>query len=373
MNNLHTLLTEASRMKTVKQQYLKPDLRHKTLTVAVMAALFSNVPYAEGVRYDGLNGNPSASDISRQLTPITSVTDVLAQPSLGVLAKTSKNGAVDYKANAIVGKVAVEVDRDGVPADGQSAVEVTVKLFDHQAQVLNDIAYITVEHNGGRILLPNQNTDEMGPEGGDLDRVTPGVQIKVEKGVAIFKLLAPATPQDVQLRITSGAITAAGTISFLPELREMVAAGLVEGIISKRHISAGALSPTRRDDGFEQQIRRWSNQFNNGKANTAMRTAFFIKGKIKGDALLTAAYDSDKATRTRLLRDIRPDQFYPVYGDSSIQGFDARSSERLYVRVDKEKSYVLYGDFQTGSGFSQQFGGGNVASLQQRNLGQYTI
>ena len=68
---------------------------------------------------------------------------------------------------------------------------------------------------------------------------------------------------------------------------------------------------------------------------------------------------------------IRPDEFYPVYGDSSIHGFDARSSDRLYVRIDKDKHYALYGDFSTGSGFSQQTGGGNVASLQLRNLGQY--
>lgn len=32
---------------------------------------------------------------------------------------------------------------------------------------------------------------------------------------------------------------------------------------------------------------------------------------------------------------------------------------------------VLYGDFATGSGFSQLTGGGNTASLQLRNLGQY--
>ena len=63
--------------------------------------------------------------------------------------------------------------------------------------------------------------------------------------------------------------------------------------------------------------------------------------------MLTAAYDSEKDSRDRLFRDIQPDEFYPVYGDSSIKGFEAQSTGRLYVRIDNKKSYLLYGDFVT--------------------------
>ena len=357
--------------KIAKKSLVK-KMRLRAVAVAiagVLSAQASNSYAEEDVRFESVAGSTESSVISHDIDPQTRETDPDAKLPLGTYSGSQSN--VDYKANANVGKIAVEIDKDGVPADGQSAVEVTVKLSDLKAEAMTDVAYITVEVSGGRILLPGQNTDELGPEGGDLDKVTPGTQVKVENGLATFKLLAPAEPQDVKVRITAGDVTASGTVSFLPELREMVAAGLIEGIISKRNISAGSLSPHRNEDGFEQQIRRWSNQFQNGKANAAMRTAFFIKGKIKGDVLLTAAFDSDKETRARLLRDIRPDEFYPVYGDSSIHGFDARSSDRLYVRLDKDKSYALYGDFNTGSGFSQMTGGGNVASLQLRNLGQY--
>jgi hypothetical protein len=73
----------------------------------------------------------------------------------------------------------------------------------------------------------------------------------------------------------------------------------------------------------------------------------FLKGKVRGEYLLTLAYDSDKNTRERLFRDIQPDEFYPVYGDSSVRSFDAQSTGRFYVRVDNKKSYLLYGDFNT--------------------------
>src|SRR5439155_663703 len=78
-------------------------------------------------------------------------------------------------------------------------------------------------------------------------------------------------------------------------------------------------------------------------------TALFLKGKVLGSTLLTLAYDSDKPSDTTLFRDIQPDQFYPVYGDSSARGFDAQSTGKLYVMVQNGTNYVLYGDYSTQS------------------------
>lgn len=287
----------------------------------------------------------------------------------------TREGEVDYAANARVARIVVEVERDGVPADGQSAVKIVLRLLDKENKPLTGTAFATLEHSGGRILLPNARTDEFGPRRLDADRATPGVQVKVEGGVAEFTLLAPAEAQDVRVRITAGAEQVAGIISFVPDMRPMVAAGLLEGVISFR--DKVALQPVRRGDAFEQEIQAWSRDFDGGKASAAARAALFLKGTIRGDVLLTAAYDSDKDTRARLLRDVKPDELYPVYGDASLRSFDARSGSRLYVRLDKGKSYLLYGDFVTGDGFTQPpFHGsgslGAVASLKQRSLGNYS-
>ena len=68
---------------------------------------------------------------------------------------------------------------------------------------------------------------------------------------------------------------------------------------------------------------------------------------MRGDRLLTLAYDSDKDLNDRLFRDIRPNEFYPVYGDAGVKGFDAQSTGKLFIRVDKGQSYFLYGDYIT--------------------------
>jgi len=186
-----------------------------------------------------------------------------------------KVGAADYAINRGVARIAVETDRSDVPADGQSPVQVTVKLYDEQGQPLAGTALLTVEASGGRILLPGARTDELGPERRDADKVTPGTQLAVENGVATFSLLAPATPQDVLLRVSAGNVAAQGTLSFLPELRDMLAVGLIDGIISKRSLSSRDIAPSRFNDGFERDIQRWSRAFNNGKANVAGRAAMF--------------------------------------------------------------------------------------------------
>jgi hypothetical protein len=277
-------------------------------------------------------------------------------------------GSRSERAAAAVARVIVDIDRDGLPADGQSAASLSLRLLDKDGQPVKGSVLVTLEHSGGRLLLPGARTDEAGPGGRDADRSAPGVQVRVEGGSAQLTLLAPAEPQDVRLRVTAGDEVAGGTISFLPDLRPMVAAGLLEGIV--RLSGRVALQPARRGDPFERDLERWSRQFSGGRGVVGARAAVYLKGLVRGDVLLTASFDSDKDTRTRLLRDIRPDELYPVYGDSALRSFDARSAQRLYLRLDKGRSYALFGDFVTGDGFAQPLGQGAVASLKQRSLGQ---
>jgi hypothetical protein len=108
------------------------------------------------------------------------------------------------------------------------------------------------------------------------------------------------------------------------------------------------LLPIAPGDAFEEELRQSAGI--GGDGLSAGRAAFYLKGKIKGDALLTIAYDSDKNREdVKLFRDLDPEAYYPVYGDSSTKGFDAQSTGRLYVRIDKNRSYFLLGDYNTRS------------------------
>lgn len=93
------------------------------------------------------------------------------------------------------------------------------------------------------------------------------------------------------------------------------------------------------------------------------RLAFYLKGKIKGEWLLTASADtreqplddlfsnfSAKDPRT-LLRRLDPDRYYPVYGDDSTTVDDAPTQGKFFVRIERgqgpDSTQAMWGSFLT--------------------------
>jgi hypothetical protein len=104
-------------------------------------------------------------------------------------------------------------------------------------------------------------------------------------------------------------------------------------------------------------------EFSN-KAYTRGHMAFYLKGKIKGQYILTAAADTgeqrlkslfkglDEKDPQQFLKRIDPDDYYPVYGDDSTSVEDAPTKGKFYVRLDRGLSHVMWGNFKadiTGS------------------------
>jgi len=249
----------------------------------------------------------------------------------------------------------------GLVADGQTPGRITVRVVDDHGVKVSARTPITLESDLGRWA------------GDDLDEQRPGLQAFVEGGEATFELIPPAEPGEARIRATSGALHDEQKLALLPYLRPLIASGVVEGAFALNKLKADSVQPVNAEDGFEQDIRDIT--FGGGSAQGGVRGSVFLKGKVKGDALLTLAYDSDKNTRDRLFRDIDPEAFYPVYGDSSVRGFDAQSSGKLYVRVDKNRSYLLYGDFNSNSSYPTGGYGADAAhgdaQISERKLGNY--
>lgn len=221
-------------------------------------------------------------------------------------------------------------------ADG-SSVYVDVVLTDANGTRVNARTPVTLEVDKGRWLSPDLNPDE------------PGVQVFVVGGKTRFELAAPSSPQEINIRATSGTTVADAEINFLPDLRPMLAIGLVEGAISFSDNDGD--TPTGIDR-FERELNNFTDDKPEDDVQAGMRGTLFMKGRVLDNWLLTASYDSEKDNEDVLFRDIQPDQFYPVYGDSSQRGFDAQSTSDVYVRMDRGRSYIQYGDFATSDGNS---------------------
>ena len=112
----------------------------------------------------------------------------------------------------------------------------------------------------------------------------------------------------------------------------------------------GAVGPSNllaaNDDDFEDVVV-------NG------RGAFYLKGKVRGDYIMTAAMDTgedrildlfnnlDEKDPRQLLRRLDADRYYPVYGDHSTLREDAPTQGKFYVRVEKDDNHIMWGNFVT--------------------------
>ncbi|MEB0138203.1 MULTISPECIES: OmpA family protein [unclassified Undibacterium] len=244
-----------------------------------------------------------------------------------------------------LGKLSLEAPETAV-ADARTPIRIKVRLTDANGVPVTVRAPLTLEADRGRWLAVDLNSKE------------PGTQVFMEGGTAEFEIVPPAEPGTMRVRVTSGNFVQKLRIVLLAEKRPMIGVGIVEGVLDLTNRGKLALGAMPAGAAFETELSGISSSKDNSRVSG--RSAFFFKGTVKGEYLLTASFDSDKTEQERLFRDIRPDEFYPVYGDSSVKGFDAQSTQKLYVRIDKNRSYLLYGDFTTASS-------GEVRQLSQVN------
>jgi hypothetical protein len=95
------------------------------------------------------------------------------------------------------------------------------------------------------------------------------------------------------------------------------------------------------------------------KVYTRGRLAFYLKGKIQGRYILTAAADTDEVKLKHIfkgldeknprdfLRRLDPNDYYPIYGDDSTVEEDAPTRGKFYVRLDRGPSHVMWGNFKS--------------------------
>lgn len=122
-----------------------------------------------------------------------------------------------------------------------------------------------------------------------------------------------------------------------PDKRDWILVGIAEGTTLHRDIKGNMELASQHGlkEGYEE----------NG------RMAFYTKGYIKGDWLITASYDSQKDSQgrtDRLHSVVDPGKYYTLYGDGSNQQYDSSTSRKLYLRIERQTFYALFGDYDTG-------------------------
>jgi uncharacterized repeat protein (TIGR01451 family) len=159
-----------------------------------------------------------------------------------------------------------------------------------------------------------------------------------EGGIAYIKL-APTTD--------SGQITV--TVP-LPQNVEQQLHGWMRAA-DRDWILVGVASGTAAFDKIKNNMQSLQGDDPNSDVYQDGRVAFYAKGTVQGGFLVTSSYDSAKAggvLSNGLQQAVNPNTYFMLYGDASQQGFDASSSQKLYVKIERGQFYAMFGDYDTG-------------------------
>lgn len=330
--------------------------QNKSVARAVMLAVASAWTGAAALAADG--------------TPSTPIDYDSRLPAAVDSALASVTGSRDTSIKEVVIVVGGEAG-SGVRlvADGLSVVPVRIRVTDPEGRPLAGRRVVRVTIDGASLRrldgASNCRIEEAGRRCAD-------EEVVLVDGEGSFGIAAPNSAREVFVSVRVGGHESRSVLAFQPEQRDFVAAGLVEAVIDiDRRQEGGLGTMSGLSDAFERDLRRWETSFNDGKGSVAGRSTFFLKGTNKNGYLVTMMFDSEKDLRTREFRDVNPDRYYPVMGDAAQRGYEAKSSDRMYLRVDKGRSHLLYGDFATGADFSLAADGARLAPLRTVDLGQY--
>lgn len=221
----------------------------------------------------------------------------------------------------------LEVQSSVIAADGgRSTLPVTISILDENGYPALGVYYITLESSDGHWMEP------------DIQDKQPGRQIRIENGKRTVYYRSSGVAGEVKIRASTGSFTDNLVINQVAENRPLLVSGFIESGLYFSTEQLGDFNAST-DLGRLDESGRFE-----------ARAALFVKGTVKDKYNLTLAYDSASDSEKQLLRDIDPTLHYPVHGDASIRGFEAQSRSKLYVRVERDKNSVMWGDFVTDAG-----------------------
>jgi uncharacterized repeat protein (TIGR01451 family)/fimbrial isopeptide formation D2 family protein len=156
------------------------------------------------------------------------------------------------------------------------------------------------------------------------------VILSLRGGEASARLFSGGAVGQGELFAKTGELEARERVRFTAEVRPTILVGLAEASIGR----AAPENALRGDDStFRSHIQ------------------FFYRGPVLGKNLVTLSYDSQRPLNRTMGRDrmfgFDPlDRVYPVFGDSSTRFDEVASNSKLYARVDRGRSYAMFGDFE---------------------------
>ncbi|MEO9970035.1 MAG: carboxypeptidase-like regulatory domain-containing protein [Hyphomonadaceae bacterium] len=356
--------------QTADVEWVYPDSTltpsSRSINIGIKHAAFDRVTLElNGERVKGLNfaGTENSADGTVEISRWRGV-DIAAGRNEFTATVTDQHGAVktvlkrDIWFIAEVERATLVDDQSILVADGRTNPSIAVRLTNGAGRPVHAGREVHVTVAAPYTLNNTNLFEESAPivaEFSNLTTVTVG-----PNGIAMVELTPTLETGRARVSLTLDSGRNEDVDVYLqPEKRDWILVGLAEGSIGLERLDGpGAIDA--------------NDLLNEG------RIAFFAKGVIKGDWLLTLAVDTAKrrgdADSDLFGGEIDPNAFYTLYGDRTFQNKEAESRYPVYVKLERNTFQALFGDFDTNlsdtdlgrynrrlSGFKTVYEGENLA------------
>lgn len=244
-----------------------------------------------------------------------------------------------------IARASAVVSESILVADGRTVPVLAIRLEDNAGRAVHAGREANVSIPSPHRFRSDAQNDQFGPS--DIENISAlGADDRLFVGQdGLLRLPLEPTLQ-------TGSVTALVTLDdgrvvpiefyMRPEKRDWIVVGLAETTLANERIRENMVGLAGSQSAGV--TRAW-------ETSADGRLAFFAKGMIKGEWLMTLAVDTDKARGSQdgdFLTEIDPNAYYTLYGDASYQALDGNSRYPLFLKLEKDTAYALFGDFETG-------------------------
>ncbi|MDD8019430.1 MAG: hypothetical protein PHP42_13740, partial [Bacteroidota bacterium] len=217
--------------------------------------------------------------------------------------------------------IIVDIPEENLPADGKM-MKMRTRVVDAWGVQIPSGYFVTL------------NADSLITDAIDADPNTPGIQVRIVNGVAEFTMRSPQQAGPSTMVFTADKATTKEVVEFTTPIEPLMVVG-----------SADASGTNLSTSGDLSELKN-KNKIDAGFHSTG-RLAFYGRGSVWNNYLLTASFDNERRQQDRLFRDLDPDVLYSIYGDNSKIDYTAQTSNPFFVKLERNRSYMMFGDFNT--------------------------
>lgn len=227
----------------------------------------------------------------------------------------------DFKRPAEANRITLRAKQVILPADGgRTTVPVDIVITDANGYPASGVYFVTLDTTAGDFVEH------------DLQPSEPGVQRRVDNGLGKVHLRSSDVTGALKVVARTGTLYTGMEFVQVAASRPLIGAGLIELGGRWGGIDNHGNEVADIEEGF----------------NLSTRAALFLKGHIKRDLQLTLAYDTDsRRDEVDVLRDPDAETRYVVRGDASRANVEAQSRSKLYLKLERERNSLLWGDYLT--------------------------